>query len=83
MLCESDVSEKLKDIIKEVRNVEIKDIHKSLFSTTYDIQPDEMANILLKARKELGFIINTNSIEFCEEFSFQKVVNSIVKYNTN
>lgn len=83
MLCESDVSEKLKDIIKEVKNIEVKDIHKSLFSTTYNIQPEEMANILLKARNELGFMINTNSIEFCQEFSFQKVVSSIVKYNNN
>jgi hypothetical protein len=77
------ISEKLYEIIRRIKNINIESKNDSLFCVKYYIAPEEFAYILLMASKELNFEINTEFVDSLESCSFNNIVNSIMKFKIN
>jgi hypothetical protein len=80
MLSREFVTKKLDEIILRIKNINIEDKEESLFCIKYYISPEEMAYILLLVREEFNIDINTDFVDDLEEISFNKIINSIMRY---
>ncbi len=73
-----DTKERFLKIVKMVKGIEISDFDDSIFSSKYDLAPNEIAYILLLASKEIGFRITDEFIDRIEtRHSFAEIVKAI------
>ncbi len=73
-----DTKERFLKIVKMVKGIEISDFDDSIFSSKYDLAPNEIAYILLLASKEIGFRITDEFIDMIEtRHSFAEIVKAI------
>lgn len=81
MKTREQMEKELRSIIFKVCGIKIQDVNISLFSDTYNIEANEMAYILLLTNTKLGFRICTESIDFCDDFKFTKLLDALLLFN--